>query len=29
LWVPQEMMAADLPKRFGYVRSPKALQVSG
>jgi hypothetical protein len=29
LWVPQELLAADLPKRFGYVRSPKALQNEG
>ena len=26
LWVPQEIAAADLPMRFGYVRSPKSLQ---
>ena len=26
LWVPQEMLCADLPQRFGYVRSPKVLQ---
>ncbi|CAM3618819.1 DUF2946 family protein [Polaromonas hydrogenivorans] len=25
LWVPQELQAADLPARFGYVRTPKAL----
>ena len=24
LWVPQEVLAHDLPKRFGYVRSPQA-----
>ena len=24
LWVPQEVLAHDLPKRFGYVRSPEA-----
>ena len=23
LWVPQEMLAHDLPQRFGYVRSPE------
>ena len=27
LWVPQEVPAHELPKRFGYVRSPQALQV--
>ena len=26
LWVPQELQAADLPARFGYVRIPKTLQ---
>ena len=26
LWVPAEVLAADLPARFGYVRSPKARQ---
>jgi Protein of unknown function (DUF2946) len=26
LWVPQEFLAADLPTRFKYVRSPKAHQ---
>jgi hypothetical protein len=26
LWVPQELAAADLPNRFGYVVSPKARQ---
>ncbi len=26
LWSPQDVTAADLPARFGYVRSPKALQ---
>ena len=26
LWVPQEVPAHDLPGRFGYVRSPQALQ---
>ncbi len=25
LWVPQDMAAADLPARFGYVKSPQAL----
>jgi hypothetical protein len=25
LWVPQEMVSADLPVRFGYVRSPQQL----
>ena len=25
LWVPQEVMAKDLPNRFGYVRSPQAV----
>ena len=24
LWVPQEVLARDLPNRFGYVRSPEA-----
>ena len=24
LWVPQDMLAHDLPQRFGYVRSPQA-----
>ena len=24
LWVPQEVLAHDLPERFGYVRSPEA-----
>ena len=24
-WSPQEVLAADLPERFGYVRSPQAL----
>lgn len=24
LWVPQEVLAHDMPKRFGYVRSPQA-----
>lgn len=24
LWVPQEVLARDLPQRFGYVRSPEA-----
>jgi hypothetical protein len=28
LWVPQEMMRSDLPKRFGYVRSPQKAQQS-
>ena len=23
LWVPQELLSAELPKRFGYVRSPQ------
>lgn len=26
LWVPQEIAARELPPRFGYVRSPQALQ---
>ena len=26
LWVPSEVLAHDLPTRFGYVRSPKTLQ---
>ena len=26
LWVPQEVLAHDLPERFGYVRSPEAMQ---
>lgn len=26
LWVPDEELAQDLPARFGYVRSPQALQ---
>jgi hypothetical protein len=26
LWVPQALQAADLPARFGYVRSPEALE---
>ena len=26
LWVPQEIMTRELPTRFGYVRSPQALQ---
>lgn len=26
LWVPEEVLARDLPVRFGYVRSPEALQ---
>lgn len=26
LWVPDELLAADLPARFGYVRSPQARQ---
>jgi hypothetical protein len=26
LWVPAEVLAADLPARFGYVRSPQARQ---
>ncbi|WP_411884703.1 DUF2946 family protein [Polaromonas sp. YR568] len=26
LWVPEESPARDLPSRFGYVRSPQALQ---
>jgi hypothetical protein len=26
LWVPDELCFADLPARFGYVRSPQALQ---
>lgn len=28
LWVPQDMLTRDLPVRFGYVRSPKAMQSS-
>jgi hypothetical protein len=27
LWVPQEMQAADLPGRFGYICSPAAARV--
>lgn len=26
VWLPEEVMSADLPARFGYVRSPQALQ---
>lgn len=26
LWVPQDVVAADLPQRFNYVRSPQLLQ---
>ena len=26
LWVPDDVLAHDLPARFGYVRSPRALQ---
>ena len=26
VWTPQEVPAADLPRRFGYVRSPAALR---
>lgn len=26
VWSPQDITAADLPARFGFVRSPKALQ---
>ena len=26
VWLPQELQAADLPARFGYARSPQALQ---
>ncbi|QJC54934.1 hypothetical protein HC248_00196 [Polaromonas vacuolata] len=26
LWVPQDLLTRDLPQRFGYVRSPQALQ---
>ena len=26
LWVPQEVLAQDLPKRFGYVQSPQQAQ---
>ena len=26
LWAPQDVLAADLPVRFGYVKSPQALQ---
>ncbi len=29
LWVPQEVRAADLPARFGFIRSPQALQQPG
>ncbi len=28
LWVPQDMPAAQLPQRFGYVRSPAARRVT-
>ena len=28
LWVPSEVLAHDLPARFGYVRSPQTLQKS-
>ena len=28
LWVPQEVLAHELPNRFGYVRSPQAAQQS-
>jgi hypothetical protein len=28
LWVPEDVMSADLPKRFGYVRSPAQLQAT-
>jgi hypothetical protein len=28
LWVPEDVMSADLPKRFGYVRSPAQLQAA-
>ncbi len=27
LWVPQEVPASELPKRFGYVRSPQKAQI--
>ncbi len=26
LWVPEEVLASDLSRRFGYVRSPQLLQ---
>ena len=26
LWVPMQIPATELPRRFGYVGSPKALQ---
>ncbi len=29
LWVPQEVLAAAMPLRYGYVRSPQALAGSG
>jgi Protein of unknown function (DUF2946) len=28
LWVPQEMVRRELPKRFGYVRSPQQMQIA-
>ena len=28
LWVPQAVQASDLPARFGFVRSPQALQAT-
>ena len=28
LWVPQDVLAADLPARFGYVPSPQALHAA-
>ena len=28
LWVPQDVLAHDLPDRFGYVRSPKSVQLN-
>jgi Protein of unknown function (DUF2946) len=28
LWVPQEMLRSELPRRFGYVRSPHKAQAS-
>jgi hypothetical protein len=28
LWVPQEVLAADLPTRFAYIKSPQSLHVA-
>jgi hypothetical protein len=28
LWVPQEVTVSELPKRFGYVRSPQQSAMS-